>query len=67
MRMEFLSNFSPIVLCSNLFVKLSDIGVKFLKNPFSFLAVFIKGGKSNFLERNTNFFVKDARLAHKHF
>ena len=30
MKMEFLSNFSPIVLCSNLFSKLFDIGEKWL-------------------------------------
>ena len=53
--MEFLSNFSPIVLCSNLFSKLVEIGAKLLKNPFSFFAVHKKGSKSNFLEQNTYF------------
>ena len=53
--MEFLGNFSPIILCSNLFSKLFEIGEKLLKNPFSFLTVHKKGSKSNFLERNTIF------------
>ena len=44
---------------------MSDIGVKLLKNPFSFLAVFKKGWKSNFLEQNTNFFLNDVRFARK--
>ena len=57
LKMEFLSNFSPIVLCSNLFSKLFEIGEKLLKNPFSFFAVHKKGWKSNFLEQNTNFFL----------
>ena len=52
----FLSNFSPIVLCSNLFSKLVEIGEKMLKNPFSILQFSKKGWKSNFLEQNTNFF-----------
>ena len=55
LKMEFLGNFSPIVLYSKLFSKLLEIGEKLLKNPFSFLAVFKKGWKSNFLERNTIF------------
>ena len=62
-----LSNFSPIILCSNLFNKLFEIGEKLLKNPFIFLAVYKKGLKSNFLEQNTIFFVNDARFARKHF
>ena len=44
-----------------------EIGEKLLKNPFSFFAVHQKGSKSIFLERNTNFFVNDARFARKHF
>ena len=63
--MEFLSNFVPFVLCSNLFSRLFEIGEKLLKNPLPFFAVYKKGWKSNFLERNTNFFVNDARFARK--
>ena len=44
-----------------------EIGEKLLKNPFSFFVVHQKGSKSIFLERNTNFFVNDARFARKHF
>ena len=53
--MEFLSHFTPIVLCSNLFCNFFEIGEKLLKNPFSFLTVHKKGSKSNFMERNTIF------------
>ena len=67
MKMEFFSIFVPIVLCINLSSKFHEIGEKLLKNPFSVLAVFKKGWKSNFLEQNTNFFVNDARFARKHF
>ena len=67
MKMEFLGNFSPNIICSNLFSKLSEIGEKWLSNPYSFLAVPKKGWKSNFLEQNTNFFVNVARFARKHF
>ena len=37
------------------------------KKPFSFLQFRKKGWKSNFLERNTIFFVNVARFACKHF
>ena len=67
LKMEFFSHFAPIALCSNLFSKLLEIGEKLLKNPCSFFAVYQKGWTSNFLERNTNFFVNDARFARKHF
>merc|ERR1711953_316015 len=60
MKMEFFSNFAPIVLCSNLFSALLIIGEKLLKNPFSFLAVYKKGSKSNFLEQNTIFFKRSS-------
>ena len=59
--MEYLSNFSPIVLCSNLFNKLFEIGEKLLTNPLSFFTVHKKGWKSNFLEQNT-FFPKRSSL-----
>ena len=38
-KMEFLSNFSQNVFCSNLFNKLFEIGEKLLKSPFSILVV----------------------------
>ena len=38
-----LMQFFSIILCSNLFSKLFEIGEKLLKNPFTFLAVFGKG------------------------
>ena len=65
--MEFWVNFLPIILCSNLFSKLFEIGEKLLKNPLSFLAVHKKGSKSNFLEQNTIFSVNVARIACNHF
>ena len=43
LKMEFFSNFAPIVLCINLSSKFHEIGEKLLKNPFSVLAVFKKG------------------------
>ena len=55
LKMDFFSILVPIILCSNLFSKLFEIGEKWLKNPFSFLAVYKKGAKSNFLEQNTVF------------
>ena len=65
--MEFLGNFFPKILCSNLFSKLFEIGEKWLKHPLTVLAVFKKGSNSNFLEQNTIFFfVNDARFARKH-
>ena len=66
MIMEFFGNFSPIILCSDLLGKLFEIGGKLLNNPLSFLAVYKKGWKSNFLEQNTNFFVNVACFACKH-
>ena len=39
----FLKQLFSIILCSNLFSKLFEIGEKLLKNPFSVLAVFKKG------------------------
>ena len=51
MKMEFLGNFSPIVLCSNLFSKLFAIGEKLLQNPFSFLQFTKKDWNSIFWSR----------------
>ena len=65
MKMEFWSNFSPIVLFSNLFSKLFDIWEKLLRNPFSCFAVHKKGSKQIFLERNIFIFVNIARLVCK--
>ena len=53
--MEFIGNFFPKILCSNLFSKLFEIGEKLLKNPLSFFTVYKKGSKSIFLEQNTTF------------
>ena len=64
--MEFFNDFAPIVLCSNLFTKLFEIGEKLLKNPFSFVAVHKKGSKSNFLEQNT-FFLNVAYFVLRNF
>ena len=55
--MEFSSNFSPIVLCSNLFSRLFEIGEKMLKNPFSFLQ-FTKKAQKAILWNRIHFFVK---------
>ena len=66
-QMEFLGNFFPKILCSNLFSKLFEIGEKWLKNPLSFLAVPKKGWKSNFLEQNTIFFCKRSSLRSQTF
>ena len=65
--MEFLRNFAPIVLCSNLFSKLYEIREKLQNNSIFIFVVYKKGSKSNFLERNTFFFVNDVRFARKHF
>ena len=46
--MEFFSNFSPIVLCSNLCSKLFEIGEKWLKTPFSILQFTKKAQKAIF-------------------
>ena len=46
--MDFLDNFSSIILSSNLFIKLFEIGEKWLKNPLSFLAVHKKRLKKQF-------------------
>ena len=67
LKMEFFSNFAPFVLCSNLLSKLLKIGEKLLKNPLSFFTVQKKGWKSNFLERNTNFFCKRCSLRSQTF
>ena len=54
--MEFLGNFFPKILCSNLFNKLFEIGEKLLKNPISILQFTKKAEKAIFLEQNTIFF-----------
>ena len=60
----FFSNFSPIVLCSNLFSELFEIGKSCFKNPLLFFAVHKKGLKHIFLERNKIFsYVMLASLA----
>ena len=41
-----LSNFFPIILCSNLFSKLLEIGEKLLKNPFLILQFTKKAEKA---------------------
>ena len=46
-----LSDFSPIILCSNLFSKLFAIGEKLLQNPFSFLQFTKKDWNSIFWSR----------------
>ena len=56
LKMEFLSNFSPIVLCSNLLSKLFEIGKKLLKNPFSILQFSKKAKKAIFWSK-IQFFV----------
>ena len=55
MKMEFLGNFSPIIICSNLFSKLSEIGDKAAIKSIIILTVYIKGSKRYFLEQNTIF------------
>ena len=67
MIMEFFGNFSPIILCSDLLGKLFEIGGKLLNNPLSFLAVYKKGWKSNFLEQNTIFSCKRSSLRSQTF
>ena len=64
--MEFLSNFSPIVLCSNLLSKLFEIGKKLLKNPFSILQFSKKAKKAIFWSK-IQFFVNVARFARKKY
>ena len=63
--MEFLGNFSPIIICSNLYSKLFEIGEKWPYNPLIFLQFTKKAQK--FFGAEYNFFVNVARFARKHF
>ena len=65
--MEFFSNFAPIVLCSNLFSKLFEIGEKLLKNPFSVLAVFKKRLKKQYFGAKYKLFCKRCSLRSQTF
>ena len=62
--MDFFSNFSPIILCSNLCSKLFENGEKMLKNPFSFLQ-FTKKAQKAILWSRIHFFVKFVIFAGK--
>ena len=50
----------------DLFGKLYEIREKLQNNSIFIFAVYKKGSKSYFLERNTIFFVNDVRFARKH-
>ena len=64
MKMEFLVNFSPIIICSNLYSKLFEIGEKWPYNPLIFLQFTKKAQKAIFWSIIQSFFVNVAR---KHF
>ena len=53
--MEFLGNFSPIVLYSKLYSKLLKIGEKLLKNPFLILQFTKKAEKAIFWNKIQTF------------
>ena len=66
--MEFLVNFSPIIICSNLYSKLFEIGEKWPYNPLIFLQFTKKAQKAILWSRiQFFFFVNVARFARKHF
>ena len=55
--MEFLRNFAPIVLCSNLFSKLYEIREKLQNNSIFIFAVYKKRLKKQFFGAKYNFFL----------
>ena len=62
LKMEFLSNCSPIILCSNLFSRLLEIGEKLLKNPFLILQFTKKAEKAILRSIIQTFFCKRCLL-----